>query len=183
MVARPQGEVENVRQTRDRNWTQTMSRPSAKIDIREEIDVVRVDPLFIEKQRNQYASRGIAYVVLLNGLAAIALLVSLAQGTLFGENVKPFADAMMVFGAGAAVGLTSAFFAYLGRTLRMERPALTSWRRPLRWLAVAAAIVGTICFVGGLNMARIAVLPEKATSPPSTVSPKPDTSAPGTTNP
>jgi len=70
VVARPQGEVENVRQTRDRNWTQTMPRPSAKIDIREEIDVVRVDPLFIEKQRNQYASRGIAYVVLLNGLAA-----------------------------------------------------------------------------------------------------------------
>jgi hypothetical protein len=65
----------------------------------------------------------VAYVVLLNGVAVIALLVAFARGTSTGENIKPFADAMMVFGAGAALGLTSAFFAYLGRTFRMERPA------------------------------------------------------------
>jgi hypothetical protein len=109
----------------------------------------------------------VAFVVLLNGVAAIALLVALAHGTSTGGNIKPFADAMMVFGAGAALGLTSAFVAYLGRTFRLERPALTSWRRPLRWLAVAAAIAGTACFLGGLNMARIAMLPKEAASPPS----------------
>jgi hypothetical protein len=30
-------------------------------DSREEIDVVSVDPLFIERQRDKYASRGLAY--------------------------------------------------------------------------------------------------------------------------
>lgn len=149
-----------------------------EIDIREELDVVSIDPRFLERQRNRYASRGVAYVVLLNGLAAIVLLVGLAHGTLTGAKVKSFADAMMVFGVGAAAGLTSAFFAYLGRTFRMERPALTSWRRPLRWLAVAAAIVGTACFLGGLNMARIAVLPEDAASPPRAASPQPDMTLP-----
>ena len=150
-----------------------------EIDIREELDVVNIDPRFLERQRNRYASRGVAYVVWLNGLAALVLLVGLAHGTLTGENVKPFADAMMVFGVGAAAGLTSAFFAYLGRTFRMERPALTSWRRPLRWLAVAAAIAGTACFLGGLNMARIAVLPEDAASSPSAARPQPDVASPG----
>src|SRR5437867_13311937 len=79
-----------------------------EIDVREELDVVSIDPLFVERQRNRYASRGVAYVVLLNGVAAIALLVALAQGTSTGGNIKPIADAMMVFGAGAALGLTSA---------------------------------------------------------------------------
>ena len=52
----------------------------AEIDIREDVDVVRIDPLSLERQRNRYASRGVALVVLLNGVAAIALLVALAQG-------------------------------------------------------------------------------------------------------
>ena len=154
-----------------------------EIDIREELDVVSIDPRFLERQRNRYASRGVAYVVLLNGLAAIVLLVGLAHGTLTAENVKPFADAMMVFGAGAVAGLTSAFFAYLGRTFRMERPAFISSLRPLRWLAVAAAIAGTACFLGGLNMARIAVLPEEAASPPSAATPQPDMTSPKPTEP
>jgi hypothetical protein len=163
-----------------------MTVPPTEIDIREEIDVVSLDPAFLERQRNRYASRGVAYVVWLNGLAAIALLVSLLHGNLPAENVKAFADAMLVFGAGAAAGLTSAFFAYLGRTLRMERPTLVSWRRPLRWLAIAAAVVGTICFVGALNMARVAVLPKEATSaakPSGPVTPQPETGAPGSPNP
>src|ERR1043166_4257859 len=91
-----------------------------EIDVNQEIDIVRVDPLFLERQRNRYASRGVAYVVLLNGLAAIALLITLAHGSPAGESAKRFADAMLVFGVGAVAGLTSSFFAYLGRTLRME---------------------------------------------------------------
>jgi hypothetical protein len=49
------------------------------IEVREEIDVVSLDPLFIERQRNRYASRAVAYLVWLNGLAAIALLIGLAH--------------------------------------------------------------------------------------------------------
>jgi hypothetical protein len=128
----------------------------AKLDIREEVDIIRVDPLFAERQRNRYASRGVALVVLLNGVAAIVLLVTLAQG--MSPAAKPIANAMMVFGVGAVIGLTSAFFTYLSRTFSLERPELmTTWRRPLRWLAVAAAIAGTACFLVGLNMARLSV--------------------------
>ena len=144
----------------------------AEIDIREEVDIVRIDPLFVERQRNKYASRGVALIVLLNGVAAIVLLVALAQGMLTTANFKAFADAMMVFGVGAALGLTSAFFAYLSRTFRLERPEfLTTWRRPLRWLAVAAAIAGTACFLGGLNMARLSVLPDERSGPPMSTTP------------
>jgi hypothetical protein len=148
-----------------------------EVDVKEELDVVSIDPLFLERQRNRYASRGVAYVVLLNGIAAITLLVALAHAST-GQNIKPFADAMMVFGAGAVLGLTSAFIAYLGRTIRLERPALTGWRRPLRWLAVAAAIAGTACFLIGLNMARIGVLPKEAASHPSDAGPQTDMTSP-----
>ena len=96
-----------------------MTISPAGIDVRDSID-----PLFIERQSNCYASRGVAYVVWLNGLAAIALLVALTLGSLPADNVKGFADAMLVFGAGAAAGLTSAFFAYVGRTFKIERPIL-----------------------------------------------------------
>jgi hypothetical protein len=149
----------------------------AEIDIREEVDIVRVDPVFLERQRNRYASRGVALVVLLNGVAAIALLVALAQG--LPTTVKPFADAMLVFAIGAALGLTSAFFAYLSRTFRLERPELlTTWRRPLRWLAVAAAIAGAACFVVGINMARQSVLPDDGATPAQTTTPPPQTTTP-----
>jgi hypothetical protein len=142
----------------------------AEIDIREEVDIVGVDPIFLERQRNRYASRGVGLVVLLNGVAAIALLVAFAQG--IPAAGKPFADAMLVFAIGAALGLTSAFFAYLSRTIRLERLELwTTWRRPLRWLAVAAAIAGTVCFVVGVNMARQSVLSNERAGPPPTTTP------------
>ena len=91
---------------------------------------------------------------------------------------KPFADAMLVFAVGAALGLTSAFFAYLSRTFRLERPELlATWRGPLRWLAVAVAIAGAACFVVGMNMARQSVLPDERISP-STTEPRPEPSLP-----
>jgi len=67
------------------------------IEVREEIDVVSLDPLFIERQRNRYASRAVAYLVWLNGLAAIALLIGLAHASLPADQAKRFADAMLVF--------------------------------------------------------------------------------------
>jgi hypothetical protein len=137
-----------------------------EVDIREEIDVVSVDPLFIERQRNRYASRGLAYIVLLNGLAAIALLISLAHGTSSTESTKRFADAMMVFGIGAVAGLASALFAYFRRTVSIQLPRQVTERRFLGWLAVAAAIIGAGCFVGALNMGRMAVIPEETAKVP-----------------
>jgi len=145
------------------------------IEVREEIDVVSVDPLFIERQRNRYASRAIAYLVWLNGLSAIALLIGLVHASLPADDMKRFADAMLVFGAGSLAGLGSAFFAYISRTFRLERPTLIGWRRPIRWLAILAAIASSICFIGALNMSRVAVLskevPAAGTVQPETTTP------------
>ena len=64
---------------------------------------------------------------------------------------------MMVFGIGAAAGLASALFAYLRRTVSIQLPRQVAERRFLGWFAVAAAIIGAGCFVGALNMGRMAV--------------------------
>ena len=124
---------------------------------------------FVERQRNLYAARGVALIILINSIAAIALLVGLAHGAASGQNLKSFANAMMVFGVGAAAGLASIFFAYLRRLLRLERPLQDT--TPLRWLAIAAAIAGAVCFVCGLGVARNAVSSEKAATPPAAISP------------
>src|SRR6187549_2535851 len=151
------------------------------VEVREVVDVVSVDPLFIERQRNRYASRAVAYVVWLNGLAAIAVLIGLMHATLPADQVKRFADAMLVFGAGAVAGLASAFLAYVGRIIRLERPALIGWRQPLRWLAILAAFAGAVCFLGALNMARVAVKAAPAapiaaaqSGSPTSATPKPE---------
>jgi hypothetical protein len=67
---------------------------TSPIEAREEIDVVSVDPLFIERQRNRYSSRAVAYVVWLNGLAVIALLIGLVHASLPADQVKRFADSV-----------------------------------------------------------------------------------------
>ena len=109
-------------------------------DFREELDIVRIDPLFLERQRNRYASRGVAFLVILNGIAALVLLANFARLSPQIENAPTLAAAMVVFGAGVAAALASMFFAYLRRTLRIEAPE----RAPLRplgwWLAVLAAV-------------------------------------------
>jgi len=156
----------------------------SSIDVREEIDVVSIDPLFLERQRNRYSSRALGYLVWLNGLAAIALLIGLPHANLPADESKRLADAMLLFGAGSLCGLLSAFFAYVGRTFRLERPNLIGWRRPLRWLAILAAVAGAVCFIAGLNMARVAYLPKEAASaPPSTSAPAKQTPPPTTPNP
>lgn len=127
--------------------------------IREEVDII--DPRFVERQRNEYASRGVGYIVMLNGIAAIALLVGIAYGMTPSENLIGLSDAMIIFGAGTLAGLASALFAYLGRTFRLE--TLTGWRKPFRWLAIAAVIASAACFILGLHSARTAVVPDAPT--------------------
>ena len=112
-----------------------------------------IDPLLLERQRRRYASRAIAYLVLLNGVAALIMLASLPQ--LAGQVSKPIriVDAMLVFGAGAAIALGSTFFAYVRRTVRLQAPERVSLRVTLWWLSVLAAIAAAACFLIGLNMA------------------------------
>jgi hypothetical protein len=129
---------------------------------RQEVDVVSIDPLFIERQRRRYASRAIAYLVLLNGVAALILLVSLTQMAAEVPQPRRLADAMLVFGGGAAIALGSSFFAYLRRTVRLQAPERGPLRVSLWWLSVLAALAAAACFLMGLNMAGRAALPEQA---------------------
>jgi hypothetical protein len=128
-------------------------------DYKEEVDIIRIDPLFLERQRNRYASRAIAFLVILNGIAALLLLANFVNLRPLAENAPKVADAMVVFGAGVAAALASMFFAYLRRTMLLEAPdRMPSW--PFGgWLAMLAAVASTVCFVVGLRMVGVAVAP------------------------
>jgi hypothetical protein len=128
-------------------------------DYREEVDIVRIDPLFLERQRSRYASRGVAFLVILNGIAALLLLSGFLRLHPQVENAPKVAAAMVVFGAGVAAALASMFFAYLRRTIRLWRPQRAASLPVGWWLAVLAAIASTVCFVAGLRMVGTAVAP------------------------
>ena len=125
-------------------------------DYRDEVDIDRV---FLERQRNRYASRGVAFLVILNGVAALLLLGNFVRLSPQIENASKVADAMVVFGAGVAAALASMFFAYLRRTVLLRAPDRAPSIAIGRWLAVLAALVSAVCFVGGLRMVGTAVAP------------------------
>ena len=128
-------------------------------DYREEVDIVRIDALFLERQRSRYASRGVAFLVILNGIAALLLLSGFLHLYPRVENARMVAAAMVVFGTGVVAALASMFFAYVRRTIRLRAPE----RAPLMplgwWLAMLAAVVSAVCFVAGLRMVGTAVAP------------------------
>jgi rare lipoprotein A len=132
---------------------------SRSADHVEHVDVLSINPLFLEKQRSRYASRGMAYLTLLNGIAALVLLTSVAHLAPQVEDAKRVVDAMLVFGSGAAAALASTFCAYLRRTVRLRAPERVPLRTLLWWLSVLAAVAGSACFLIGLNMAGRAVTP------------------------
>jgi hypothetical protein len=128
-------------------------------DYREEVDIVRVDALFLERERNRYASRGVAFLVILNGIAALLLLGNFVRLSPQIENAPKVAAAMVVFGAGVVVALASMFFAYLQRTLLIEAPERVPSRPVGRWLAMLAAVASAAYFLIGLSMVGTAVAP------------------------
>ena len=120
-----------------------------------------LDPLLLERQQRRYASRAIAYLVLLNGVAALVLLLSLTHLAAEVPQPRRLADAMLVFGIGAAVALGSSFFAYLRRTVRLQAPERVPLRVSLWWLSVIAALAAAACFLIGLSMAGQATVPDR----------------------
>jgi Collagen triple helix repeat (20 copies) len=150
-------------------------------DFREEVDIVRIDPLFLERQRNRYASRAVAFLVILNGIAALLLLANFARLNPQIENAPKVADAMVVFGAGVAAALASMFFAYLRRTIVLRAPERAPSIPFGWWLAILAAIASTVCFVVGLRMVGAAVAPKLASS--ATISQTPLTAEQGPRGP
>jgi hypothetical protein len=133
-------------------------------DYREEVDIVRIDPLFLERQRNRYASRAVAFLVILNGIAALLLLANFVRLSPQIENAPKVADAMVVFGAGVAAALASMFFAYLRRTIMLRAPHRAPSIPFGWWLAILAALASAACFVVGLRMVGVAVAPKLVSS-------------------
>jgi hypothetical protein len=118
----------------------------------------------VERERNRYASRGVAFLVILNGIAALLLLAGFVHLSPQVENAPKVAAAMVVFGVGVAAALASMFFAYLRRTIRIEVPERASLRPVGWWFALLAAIISAACFVAGLRMVGTAVAPTLVSS-------------------
>ena len=67
-------------------------------------------------ERDRYASRALAYVILINGAAALILVTALAFAPQSASDPRRLTWAMLVFGSGALAGLLSSLLAYIGRT-------------------------------------------------------------------
>jgi len=124
----------------------------------------QLERAFIERERNRFAGRALSLLVLLNGFAALVLLMILAQAPESTVNPK-IADAMMFFSGGAVAALLSSFLAYVNRTVRMESPSRANFRRILRALAIASVLGSGAAFLTGMNMVGAASA-EKSSSHP-----------------
>ena len=124
----------------------------------------RLDPVFVERERNRFAGRALAFLVLLNGAAALVMLSILARAP--ESSVEPkFAIAMLFFGGGAIAALLSSFLAYINRTVAMEAPQRASLRQALLILAIVAVIGSGVAFMTGINMVATAASERSSSHP------------------
>jgi hypothetical protein len=129
---------------------------------------------FPEVERDRFVSRSLAYVILLNGAAALILVASVAFAPQWASQRLGWA--MMVFGSGAMAGLLSSLLAYLARLLGLHRPGQVIIRDLLRVIAIVVAVGSGAAFITGLNM-MLLTLPESSStrqkSRPETQTPSP----------
>ena len=114
-------------------------------------DDIRRDHSHLDGHQDQIAGRGLGYLILLNGLAAIVMVGAFVYGFQISAEPK-LAAAMVVFGVGAIAGLISALIAYLNRIVRAEMPEKPKLPRALRLVAIAAVVVSGAAFLSGLSM-------------------------------
>jgi hypothetical protein len=134
---------------------------------------------FPERERDRYVSRGLTYVVLLNGVAALVLVAALAFAPQSTADPHRLAWAMMVFGSGALAGLLSSLLAYTSRTVMVEASGYLVLRDILRVGAIIAAVGSGAAFLTALNMMALTV-PESASTHPKS---KPQDQTPAPTAP
>ena len=124
----------------------------------------RLDPVFVERERNRFAARALAFLILLNGAAALVMLSILARAP--ESTVEPkFATAMLFFGGGAIAALLSSFLAYINRTVAMEAPQRATLRRGLLIFAIVAVIGSGVSFMTGINMVATAASERSSSHP------------------
>ena len=120
---------------------------------------------FPVRERDLYASRALAYVILLNGFAALILMTALAFAPQSATDPHRLAWAMLVFGSGALAGLLSSLLAYIGRTALVEASSHVYVRDLLRVGAIIAAVGSGAAFLTAVNMMALTV-PESSSSRP-----------------
>jgi hypothetical protein len=124
----------------------------------------RVDPIFLERERNRFAARALAFLILLDGAASLVMLSILAKAP--ESTVEPkFATAMLFFGGGAIAALLSSFLAYINRTVAIETPERASLRRGLLITAIIAVIGSGVSFMTGINMVATAASERSSSHP------------------
>ena len=124
----------------------------------------RLDPVFLERERNRFAARALAFLVLLNGAAALVLLSILARAPESTVDSK-YGAAMLFFSGGAIAALLSSFIAYINRTVAMEAPQRANLRSALQGLAIAIVIGSGAAFLTGMNMVATASSAKSSSHP------------------
>ncbi|HXG78174.1 MAG TPA: hypothetical protein VNJ31_02385 [Methyloceanibacter sp.] len=124
----------------------------------------RLDPLFLERERNRFAGRALAFLVLLNGGAALILLAILARAP-EGSVDSRVATALLFFSGGTIAGLLSSFIAYINRTVAMEAPQRANLRAALQGLAIAVVIGSGAAFATGMNMVAVSASSKSSSHP------------------
>ena len=132
---------------------------------------------FPVRERDRYASRALAYVILLNGFAALILVTALAFAPQSASDPRRLTWAMLVFGSGALAGLLSSLFAYISRT-EMASSHLVM-QDLLRVGAIIAAVGSGAAFLTALNVMALMVPETSSTRPKS----KPQEQTPAPTAP
>jgi len=111
----------------------------------------RLDPVFVERERNRFGARALGFLVVLNGAAALVLLSILGNAPESTVDGK-VAAAMLFFSGGAVAALLSSFLAYINRTVTMEAPKRSTLRLALQILSIVAVIGSAAAFLTGMNM-------------------------------
>ena len=120
---------------------------------------------FPVRERDRYASRALAYVILLNGAAALILVTALAFAPQSASDPRRLTWAMLVFGSGALAGLLSSLLAYIGRTAMASSYLIV--QDVLRVAAIIAAVGSGAAFLTGLNIMALMVPEASSTRPKS----------------
>ena len=117
--------------------------------------------VYLVRERDRYASRALAYLILLNGFAALILVTALAFAPQSATDPRRLSWAMLVFGSGALAGLLSSLLAYISRTAMVSSQLVV--QDLLRVGAIIAAIGSGAAFLTALNMVALTV-PEHAST-------------------
>lgn len=125
----------------------------------------RLDPMFVERERNRFAGRALGFLVVLNGAGALIMLSILAQTPADAPVDSKYGAAMLFFAGGTIAALLSSFIAYVNRSATMTAPERENMRAALQGLAIAIVIGSGAAFFTAMNMVATAASERSSSHP------------------